>query len=425
MGERVRVTVTDDLRRSRLTVFFRQLLALPQLVWFVGWWVLAGLAAIVAWVSVIVVGRVPEEIHRFLAAYVRFTTHLFAYLFVAANPWPGFFGSPGYPVDVEIPPPQRQSRVTGLFRGILVIPALLLAWSLAGVQHAGSLYVVLILYFFTSVATAVAFFAWWASLILGRTPRGLRDLTAYSLNYMARTNAYLFLLTPTYPSSDPDLVEPRQVPAQPVSLVNADDGRRSRLTVFFRLLLALPHLVWAALWGVAALLAAIVNWFATLILGRSPAALHRFLVRYVRYVFHVWAFASLVANPFPGFVGEPGSYPVDLDIRADPRQHRLKTLFRFVLVVPALVIGSLLHNVLYLVAIFAWFAGLFTGRMPGGLQHLGAAALRYNAQLWAYLLLRTDRYPHATPTVTQPPETQAEPEPEPWPAPEPQPEPAY
>jgi hypothetical protein len=372
-----------------------------------------------------VAGRVPSEIHRFLAAYVRFTTHLFAYVFVAAEPWPGFFGRPGYPVDAEIPPPQRQSRLTGLFRGLLATPALILAWSLAGFQHAGWLYVVLVLYFFTSVASMTGFFAWWASLVLGRTPIGLRDLTTYSLGYMARTNAYVFLLTPTYPNSDPDLVEPRHVPQQPVSLVDRDDSRRSRLTVFFRLLLALPHLVWATLWGIAALLAAIVNWFATLILGRSPSRLHRFLVRYVRYAFHVSAFATLVANPFPGFVGEAGSYPVDLEIRAERRQHRLKTFFRSFLAIPAMVIASVLQHLLLIVAIFAWFAALITGQMPSGLQHLGAAVLRYSAQLWAYLFVLTDRYPHATPTVTQQPPPEAEAEPEPWPAPEPEPEPAY
>ena len=36
-----------------------------------------------------------------------------------------------------------------------------------------------------------------------------------------------------------------------------DDLVRSRLTVFFRLLLALPHIIWFVLWGIIALLTAI------------------------------------------------------------------------------------------------------------------------------------------------------------------------
>ena len=49
-----------------------------------------------------------------------------------------------------------------------------------------------------------------------------------------------------------------------------DDLRRSRLTVFFRLLLALPHIVWVILWTIAVIPAALVTWFATLV--SRPAA---------------------------------------------------------------------------------------------------------------------------------------------------------
>ena len=56
----------------------------------------------------------------------------------------------------------------------------------------------------------------------------------------------------------------------PVRMEVTDDLRRSRLTVLFRLLLAIPHIIWVLLWSVAAVVAAVVNWFATLIKGRSP-----------------------------------------------------------------------------------------------------------------------------------------------------------
>ena len=50
-------------------------------------------------------GAAPDGLHNFLAAYVRYSTHVAAYLALAANPYPGFTGAPGYPVDVEIPAP--------------------------------------------------------------------------------------------------------------------------------------------------------------------------------------------------------------------------------------------------------------------------------------------------------------------------------
>ena len=52
---------------------------------------------------------------------------VFAYGFLLADPWPGFSSSETYPVTLEVDPPQRQSRWTVFFRGILAIPALLLA----------------------------------------------------------------------------------------------------------------------------------------------------------------------------------------------------------------------------------------------------------------------------------------------------------
>src|SRR4029078_6997964 len=104
---------------------------------------------------------------------------------------------------------------------------------------------------------------------------------------------------------------------QPIRLVVTDDLQRNRLTSFFRLILAIPHLIWLALWSIVAVLAAIANWFATLVNGKSPEGLHNFLATYVRYQTHVYAYLLLIADPFPGFGGKPG-YPIDLDI--DPPQ---------------------------------------------------------------------------------------------------------
>ena len=46
----------------------------------------------------------------------------------------------------------------------------------------------------------------------------------------------------------------------PVRLTNEEGLERSRLTVFFRLLLALPHIVWFGFWSVGVLVVAIVSW---------------------------------------------------------------------------------------------------------------------------------------------------------------------
>jgi hypothetical protein len=178
----IHLVVTDDLERSRLTVFFRLLLALPHLVWVAIWGIAVFFAVIAAWFVGIFTGRVPDGIHDFIATWVRYATHVNAYFSLAADPFPDFGGAPGYPVDVDIAPPQKQSRLTIFFRGLLAIPAFI------------------VLYLLGYVAQIVMFFAWFIALFTGRLPNGLRDVLAYWLRYGAQTYGYQLLLTQKYPS---------------------------------------------------------------------------------------------------------------------------------------------------------------------------------------------------------------------------------
>jgi hypothetical protein len=178
----------------------------------------------------------------------------------------------------------------------------------------------------------------------------------------------------------------------PVRIVVSDDLQRNRLTVFFRLILAIPHFVWATLWAVIAILAGIVNWFATLFTGRSPDGLHNFLATFLRYATHVRAYTLLIADPFPGFTGKPG-YPIDLEVDPAQPQNRLTVFFRIILALPALFVANILSNLSQLLAVFSWFIALITGRVPEGLRNFAVLALRFETQTYAYVMLLTDRYP--------------------------------
>ena len=175
--------VDDDLRRTRLTVFFRLLLAIPQLIWLYFFGIVAAFALLFAWIVAVFTGRVPDSLHNLLARYQRLTTHVAAYTLLIANPWPPFGGSPGtYPVDLRVDEAAPQSRLTVFFRGLLAIPALVLA------------------YVFRLVNTLIAVLGWFYSLIFGRMHEGMRDLSAWMLQFEMQTYCYLFLLTGRYPS---------------------------------------------------------------------------------------------------------------------------------------------------------------------------------------------------------------------------------
>ncbi|MGH3136710.1 MAG: DUF4389 domain-containing protein, partial [Gaiellaceae bacterium] len=146
---------------------------------------------------------------RFLAAYVRYGTHVIAFLYVVGRRFPGFTGRAGsYGIDIEIDPPGRLSRWKVLLRIFLAIPALILGGALGG------------------VALVVGFLGWWFALARGHMPEGLRNLGASCLRYSAQTYAYLGLLTDRYPYAAP-VLEGRPEPdpvADPVPIVFTGDA---------------------------------------------------------------------------------------------------------------------------------------------------------------------------------------------------------
>jgi 2-(1,2-epoxy-1,2-dihydrophenyl)acetyl-CoA isomerase len=179
----VQLVVHDDLRRWRLTALLRFLLAVPHLVVATLWLYLAVLVTVVTWVLTLFRGQAPTGLHAWATRFLRYYTHVQAYTWLVADPFPSFRGWPGtYPVDLDVAPPARQGRWATAFRLILAIPAYLLA------------YVLIV------VLEVVAIIGWFAAIALGRMPRGMRDLMAYCLRYQAQTYAYLLLLTSRYPS---------------------------------------------------------------------------------------------------------------------------------------------------------------------------------------------------------------------------------
>lgn len=178
----------------------------------------------------------------------------------------------------------------------------------------------------------------------------------------------------------------------PISLVVTDDLKRSRLTVFFRMLLAIPQFIWLYLYSIVAMIVWFVAWFAALFMGRVPTGMHNFLANYLRYQVHVFSYLTLVANPYPPFTGSE-DYPVTVQIAPPEKQGRLGVFFRVLLAFPALILSYVLNYLTYVVAIFAWFVAIFMGRIPEGMRNLLAFSVRYHAQTQGYVMLLTSKYP--------------------------------
>jgi hypothetical protein len=171
--------------------------------------------------------------------------------------------------------------------------------------------------------------------------------------------------------------------------------RRSRLTVFFRLLLLIPIGIWAYVLGIVASILILISWVVIVITGRFPAPLFDFVSGFVRFLTRLTAYASLLTDRYPPFgLSDDSEYPVRMTF-AGPleRYSRLKTFFRLILAIPIIVLRYVMQLLLEVGAFAAWFVILVIGRMPRGLFDLMVLANSYTARSDAYLYLLTETYP--------------------------------
>src|SRR3954471_14678198 len=170
--------------------------------------------------------------------------------------------------------------------------------------------------------------------------------------------------------------------------------KRSRLTTFFRGILAIPHWIVLAFYGLAAALSVIAAWFALVVTGRYPQVLYEFVAGYQRYSTAVYAYTALLTDEYPPFSGDTDRYPVHLHVPAAKAEYsRLKAGFRFILAIPICVVIYAMQIVWEIGAFIAWFAIVILGRQPRGLQEMIELGLSYQQRAYAYLALLTEDWP--------------------------------
>jgi hypothetical protein len=169
---------------------------------------------------------------------------------------------------------------------------------------------------------------------------------------------------------------------------------RSRLTTFFRLIIAIPWMLWAALWGLAAFCVTIVAWFVLLFTGRWPEGWYAFVSSFARYYLRVYAFSFLLTDPFPPFDGdEHPEYPAQLQIGPPQTSYdRMKVLLRIFYIIPAYIVAYIAGIGLELIGFISWLAILFTGRQPDELQNALRWCLSWSTRLMLLGSLLTETY---------------------------------
>ena len=183
-----------------MLAFFRLLLIIPWAIVGVVYAIAWMIASLVAWLSVVILGRYPEWAYRWNSGFTRYHGRVGGWFYFFTDDWPpfGWAEDPAYPVRVPIAPrPEAQSRLKAFFRLILVLP---LAFVQFGLNY---------------LLNGAGIAAWLTIVFRGYYPEGLQRATAFVLRWNVRFFAYESLMTDVYPPVGDD------APKLPEALANA------------------------------------------------------------------------------------------------------------------------------------------------------------------------------------------------------------
>jgi hypothetical protein len=189
---------------------------------------------------------------------------------------------PNYPVQLELQGPLKVPRWLPLISWLLVLPQLIV------------LYVLLVA---LGILQLVAFFT---ILITAKIPKGIFDVMALALRYSWRVTSYGMFMRSKYPPFEftPSNLDPGTDPA----MMSVDyPAKLSRLLIFVKWLLVIPHIIVLAFLWIGAAFAVLIAFFAVLITGRWPQGLRNYMVGVNRWGTRVNAYWYFMTDKYPPF----------------------------------------------------------------------------------------------------------------------------
>lgn len=197
----------------------------------------------------------------------------------------------------------------------------------------------------------------------------------------------------------------------PVTLDIDYSDKSDRLTVFFRLILAIPIFIILGLvtgyeniddnttnavkWGVAAGGIIIVpTLLMILIRQKYPKWWYNWNLELTKFSIRVCTYLFLLRDEYPS-TDEEQAVHIDIpypDVKKD--LVNWMPLVKWLLAIPHVIVLCFLWIGAIIAVILAWFAILFTGTHPKGIFDFIVGVMRWTLRVNAYaLLLTTDEYP--------------------------------
>jgi hypothetical protein len=180
--------MNSPLKVARWRPLVHWLLAFPHFIILYGLNIAQGVVYFISWFAILFTGKMPEGFYNFLAMVHRYQWRVVSYLFWMRESYPPFeFNSvaqdPGDdPAVLSFPPaPAKLSRGLIFVKWLLAIPHFF------------------ILTFLGLAAFVVLIIGFFAILITGSWPAGMRNFLVGLERWSARVTMYTYLMTDQYP----------------------------------------------------------------------------------------------------------------------------------------------------------------------------------------------------------------------------------
>jgi len=169
--------------------------------------------------------------------------------------------------------------------------------------------------------------------------------------------------------------------------------------------LLIPHFILLAFLWAGFIVSWVISLFAILFTGRYPRGLFDYNLGVLRWTWRVgfYGYQALGTDEYPPFTLSHADYPADLDVPYPERLSRGLALVKWwLLAIPHYMVIAFFQGggggrsgggLVYVLALFAGVALLFTGRYPKGIFNFVFGMNRWTYRVAAYAALMTDRYP--------------------------------
>jgi hypothetical protein len=176
--------------------------------------------------------------------------------------------------------------------------------------------------------------------------------------------------------------------------------RVARWRVIGNIILSIPHIIVLCALGFFSLVVDVLSWIAIVFTGKLPAGLAGVNCMMLRYRARVATYQCFMRGSYPPFdfdasAQDNGQDP-EVVVNFAPEyegRSRLSVFFRFILIIPIVIVGVIWGLLMWFASTIGFFAVLILGRWPKGLLDFMVGVNRFSIRTNAYLSLFVDKYP--------------------------------